>query len=280
MVVQLQAVAVPGAKLESLEIPGLYHRDPLPMGARIGPLAFSSVIGGQDPATGQNVADPVAQIQCAFENVRRFMLETGAGLDQVNHVWVYMQSHFPFHDQMVEAWIRTFPGAHSRPARKTIPYASLSGETHIQVQVSGVLQPGRRTNIEVENVHHIDPIPMGSMIGGFLHSSGIGGLDPEKGKQWTKPTIHSTEAFMVDGLVAQADMALEHVRTLMRNAKGSPDDVAVLTILLQRLSDAPVVAERLKALFPNADNMPALRFQRYNLPTHLDLQLHVTGVLG
>ncbi len=279
MCVQLQAVAFPGESVVPLEIPGLFHRDPLPMGARIGPQVFSSVIGGQDPVSGHTSADPVTQIRCAFENLRRFMRAAGAGLEQVNHVWVFMQAHFPYHDQMVEAWVETFPDPASRPARKTLPYPGLVGDNHIQLQVTGTLQGGPRTNYEVEHVHHIDPIPMGARIGRFLYSSGIGGLDPEKGKRWVKPVIHSTEDFMVDGLLGQAHLSLEHVRTLMHNAGGSLDDVVAVTVLLQRLDDAPRVADQIRSFFADADNLPAVHFIAYRLPAHLELQLHVTAIL-
>jgi 2-iminobutanoate/2-iminopropanoate deaminase len=280
MCVQLQAVAHPGETLVPLEIPGLFHRDPLPMGARIGPQVFSSVIGGQDPLSGRTSADPVAQIRCAFDNMGRFMRAAGASLDQVSHVWVFMQPHFPYHDQMVVAWVDTFPDAASRPARKTLPYPGLTGDNHIQLQVTGILEGGSRTNYEIEHVHHIDPIPMGARIGRFLYSSGIGGLDPEKGKRWVRPVIHSTEDFMVAGLLEQTRQSLEHVRTLMHNAGGSLDDVVALTVLVQRLGDAAVVADQIRRCFADPDNLPALHFIAYKLPAHLEMQLHVTAVLA
>src|SRR4029450_7177902 len=49
MEVQLMAAAVVGEKREPLEIPGLSHKDPLPMGTRLGQFVFSSVIAPEDP---------------------------------------------------------------------------------------------------------------------------------------------------------------------------------------------------------------------------------------
>lgn len=279
VVVQLQAVALIGEKASPLEIPGLWHRDPLPMGARIGDQLYSSVISGQDPDNGgRMVKDPVAQIACVFDNARRLMEQAGSTLDQINHVWVFMQPHFPWHDQMVEAWVRTFADPASRPARKTVPYDGLSGDNHIQIQITATLAGGKRSNLEVEHVHHIDPIPLGSRVGRFLYSSGIGGLDPEKGRQWVKPEIHSTAAFMVDGLEAQTRLSLMHLDTLMKNDGATLDNVAALTVLVRRFEDVPVIAEHLRRSFPDAQSQPAVQYIHYRLPDHVLVQLHAVGV--
>lgn len=277
LVVQLQAVAMAGQTQKPIEIPGLWHRDPLPMGAQIGPYVFSSVIGGQDPATGDLIVDPVPQIQTAFDNIRRFMEQAGGGLDDVNHVWVFLQENFAWQEAMVDIWVKMFPDDHSRPARKTLPYG-LAGDMQIQVQVTGMLG-GKRRNFEIENVHHNDPIPMGSRIGRLVHSSGIAGLDPVKGAG-LRSHFGPTAAFMVEGgLVPETEMALSHLPTFMRNAGGTIDDIAQLTVLLRNLEDAPVVMERIRRTFRNPDDMPALRFVNYHLPKQMSVQFHVTGVL-
>src|SRR6266566_3022181 len=48
--VQLMAACVLGETRVPIEIPGLIHKDPLPMGAKLGPMVFSSVIAPEDPA--------------------------------------------------------------------------------------------------------------------------------------------------------------------------------------------------------------------------------------
>ena len=225
-------VAYVGSTARSLEIPGLWHRDPLPMGAQIGPLVFSSVIGGQDPESGNVVAHPEAQITQAFANTRLFMEQAGGSLDDINHLWVFLQDGFKHHDFMVETWLKTFPDEHSRPARKTLPY-KLGGDLQIQIQLTGVLS-GRRRNFEIENVHHNDPIPMGSRIGQVIHSSGLAGQDPVKGKG-ARSQFGPTATFMVRraAFVPETEMALEHVRTFMHNAGATFDDVTQLTNLVR-----------------------------------------------
>ena len=46
-----------------IEVPGVPHRAPIPMGARIGPVVFSSAISGQDPESGKVPEDPAVQAQ-------------------------------------------------------------------------------------------------------------------------------------------------------------------------------------------------------------------------
>ncbi len=278
MVVQLQAFAFAGGKQKSIEIPGLWHKDPLPMGAQVGPLAFSSVIGGQEPTTGEMVADPEGQIRTAFDNIRLFMEQAGGTLDNVNHVWVFLQEDFKFHDAMVDTWVKTFPNEHSRPARKTLPY-KLGGDMQIQVQLTAMME-GARRNFEIENVHHNDPIPMGSRTGRLVHSSGIAGLDPVKGAG-VRSHFGSTAVFMVEGgLIAETDMALTHLGTFMKNAGGTLDDIAQLTVLVRKFSDAPIIMDRMKRIFPNPDDMPALRFINYRLSPQMAVQFHVTAVVA
>ena len=41
------------SKREVIEIPGLSHMVPIPMGAKKGNIVFSSAIGGRNPETGE-----------------------------------------------------------------------------------------------------------------------------------------------------------------------------------------------------------------------------------
>lgn len=264
MAVQVQACAYAGAIRQPLEIPGLAHRDPLPMGAKVGPLVYSSVIGGDDPATGKPVAGAEAQIECAFENARALMRQAGGDVGGINHLWVFLPRDFRRQKTMLDAYLRMFPDAGARPARKTVPYDLPEG-AHIQIQLTGVIGAAR-TNYEVPGVGHHDPIPMGSRIGDILHSSGVYAVDPASGKT------------IAGGLEAQIDLSLDNVRALMQAAKGSLDNIAALTVLVRDYADAPPIVAKLRRLFPDWEKAPALRFVNYHLPPELLVQFHVTGV--
>ncbi len=260
--VQLMAVCVLGEERVPLEIPGLSHKDPLPMGAKLGPMVFSSVIAPEDPANGKLVDGALPQIDRAFENMKLLMRAAGGTDADINHVWVFMKD-FAWQPAMVQRWVDDYPRFGNRPARKTLPY-DLAGDTQIQVQLTGYLG-GVRTNYEVPGVGHDDPIPMGSSIGPLVQSSGMFGIDPATGKR-------------VEGLESQLPHAMGNIASLLREAGAGPDSIAHLTVMLQDYADAPKVQAALTWLFPDRDNWPALKFVTYRMPAHWGVQFHVTAM--
>jgi 2-iminobutanoate/2-iminopropanoate deaminase len=261
--VQLMAACVLGETRVPIEIPGLSHKDPLPMGAKLGPMVFSSVIAPEDPANGTLAKGALPQIDRAFDNMKLFMQAAGGSDAGINHAWVFMKD-FAFQHDMVERWVRDYPDFGDRPARKTLPY-DLAGDSQIQVQLTGRLGDSRK-NYEVPGVGHDDPIPMGSSIGPLLQSSGMFGIDPATGKR-------------VEGLEAQLDKALRNIRGLLDQAGTTPASIAHLTVMLQDYADAPRVSAALREMFPDAENAPALKFITYRMPAHWRVQFHVTAIM-
>ncbi len=263
LLVQVQAIAVQNAERRTIGVPGLKHKDPLPMGARVGDYVFSSVFAPEDPATGKPVEGALNQIQRAFDNGALFMREAGGGEADINHYWVFMQD-FAWQKTMVDEWVRRWPNFGDRPARKTLPYELPAG-SEIQLQLTAVVN-GKRTNYEVPGVGHHDPIPMGSRVGPLLQSSGIYGIDPANGK-------------IVEGRDAQTDMVIRITRGLMEQAGGTPDDIAALTIMLQDFNDVPYFRRRSTELFPDPERGPALHFVNYGMPKHWHVQFHLSAIL-
>ncbi len=264
LAVQLQAVAVLNAKRQSIGVPGLKHKDPLPMGARLGPYVFSSVFAPEDPATGKPVEGALAQIKRAFDNGGLFMKEAGGSEDDINHFWVFMKD-FQWQPAMVEEWVRRWPTFGDRPARKTLPY-ELPASSEIQLQLTGVLG-AKRTNFEVPGVGHHDPIPMASRVGPLFQSSGIYGIDPADGE-------------VVEGMEKQTDMVQLITRRVLEQAGGTVEDITALTVMVQDFSNVPYFRERLLELFPDPQTSPALHFVNYRMPEKWHVQFHVTAVLG
>jgi enamine deaminase RidA (YjgF/YER057c/UK114 family) len=171
---------------------------------------------------------------------------------------------FAWQKAMVEHWVGRWPNFGDRPARKTVPYELPAG-SEIQTQLTGVLG-ARRENFEVPGVGHHDPIPMGSRVGPLLQSSGIYGIDPATGK-------------VVDGREPQTDMVLRITEGLLEQAGATADDVAALTVMVQDFRDVPYFRSRLKGLFPDERQGPALHFINYEMPKQWHVQFHVTAVL-
>src|SRR6185295_4979226 len=117
----LMAACVLGEPRVAVEIPGLSHKDPLPMGAKLGRMVFSSVIAPEDPANGKLADGALAQIGRCFENMKLFMKAAGGNDGEINHAWVFMKD-FAWQPAMVERWVKDYPNFGDRPARKTLPY--------------------------------------------------------------------------------------------------------------------------------------------------------------
>lgn len=265
VLVQLQMFGVVGRRRQVLEIPGLSHRDPLPMGVKISERVFSSVIGGQDPQTGKPVGGSEGQIEQAFQNMRILMEQAGGTTANVGHVWVFLRDK---KDQpaMVKTWLRMFPEDGDRPARKTIMYDELKGrETAIQLQFTGILG-SKRQNFEIPGVGHHDPIPMGAKLGNLLFSSGVGGYDPSTGKRG-------------EGLERQAELAFQNMRTLVERAGAATDNIAQVTILLKDLSSEWAVMQNWLEMFPDEGNRPASHTMTLGLAAENLVQLHLIAVV-
>jgi 2-iminobutanoate/2-iminopropanoate deaminase len=106
----------------SLEIPGVTHGGaPIPMGARVGNILYSSGIPGVDPANGKLGADAASQARFAFANLRTLLQVGGAGLEQVVRLTVYLKDSSAREPVNAE-WLKCFPDPHDRPARHTLTY--------------------------------------------------------------------------------------------------------------------------------------------------------------
>lgn len=125
------------AKRESIEIPGLAHGAPIPMGSKIGNLVYSSAISGRDAATGEVPGDPDAQAETLFENIRKFMELAGGSPDDIVRMTVYMKEE-EYRGSINEAWLKMFPHEHDRPARHAVK-SPVRGEALFQIEVVAVL---------------------------------------------------------------------------------------------------------------------------------------------
>jgi 2-iminobutanoate/2-iminopropanoate deaminase len=260
--VLLQAFGRSGSTAVEVAVSGLVHRSPLPAAARLGSWVFSSVICGDDLKSGAFAEMPEAQIAQAFDNVGAVMEAAGGALDGVNHLWVFL-SDMALNRTMLSAYLRAFPRERDRPARKTVAYKLPPG-LHIQVQFVGDVVDGRR-NFEAPGVWHHDPIPLASLAGGLLLSSGVHGIDPH------------TSQMVKGGVREETRVAVGNVEALMEAADGSLSDVAGLTVLVRDYADAPAIRDAVGARF---GDLPALHFANYPLPDELNVQFHIAAARG
>lgn len=129
------------ARRRSIHLEGLRHGAPIPSGAVVGNLVFSSAISGRDGASDALPAGPDEQAAAMFRNVRRFMEAAGGTPEDIGHVKVYLRDE-KYRDAVNKAWLEMFPDPHNRPARHATK-AELRSGVLFQVEVIAVLDPAK-----------------------------------------------------------------------------------------------------------------------------------------
>jgi 2-iminobutanoate/2-iminopropanoate deaminase len=236
--VELEVVGARGAR-ESIEIDGVRHKDPLPMGARVGRHVFSSVIVTDVPHSDERL-DGVPAIQQNFDNMTAFIEAAGGTLDDISNVWVFL-GMWELHERYVDIWCDVFKDEHSRPSRKTNQYP----QTSVQMQLEAVIGGGRK-NLEIPGIGHHDPIPMGAITGGVFTSSGVDARDPATGE------APADVPARIDGCLANLDRLLEQ-------AQLSREHLYQVTGLVEDRSSIPAFTEAWRRYRPDTANPPAFQ---------------------
>src|ERR1041384_3544077 len=125
------------AKRKSIHIKGREHGAPIPNGAVIGNIVFSSAISGKDAKTGVLSSNPDEQAEAMFRNLRFFLEETGATPDSIGYMTVFLKEE-KYRDAVNKSWVKMFPDEHDRPARHAVK-AELRGDVLFQIQIVAVL---------------------------------------------------------------------------------------------------------------------------------------------
>ena len=108
----------------------------------------------------------------------------------------------------------------------------------------------RRHSFEVPGLHHQNPIPMGSIIGPFMMSSGIFGMEPE-----TRKTPADVES--------QCKLMFANIRRVMEAAGGSVDDIIKVVVWAKDKSFKEAVNREWLAMFPDEHSRPARHTMLY-----------------
>ncbi len=123
----------------SIEVEGVSHGNaPIPMGARVGNMIYSSGIMGKDPSNDQLPGDADSQAKHVFQNLRTLLRNGGSCLEDVVYVKAYVADN-TYRSALNKKWLECFPDPHDRPARHTI-LTDLPGGMLIQIEVIAVVQ--------------------------------------------------------------------------------------------------------------------------------------------
>ena len=109
----------------------------------------------------------------------------------------------------------------------------------------------KRRSFEVPGLHHENPIPMGSIIGNLMMTSGIFGMEPE-----TRKTPEDVES--------QCRLMFANVRRVMEAAGGSPADIIKMVVWARDKSFKDAKNKEWLAMFPDPQSRPARHTMMYS----------------
>jgi len=126
----------------------------------------------------------------------------------------------------------------------------------------------RRRSFEFPGLQHENPIPMGCVIGPFMMSSGIFGMDPETRK--IPPDIDS-----------QCKLMLANVRRVMEAAGGSVDDIIKMVVWTKDKTFKEALNKEWLVMFPDPHSRPARHTMLYDgFSGNTLIQCEIIAVLG
>ena len=121
---------------KTIEIDGVRHNAPIPMGARVDNIVWSSGIQGMDPETGLVPDDGIAQVGFAFRNLDSFLRAAYVTYDDIVRLTVHLAEP-SLRDEVNKYWLELYPDEHDRPARHALNIA-LNNNMLVQLEVFAV----------------------------------------------------------------------------------------------------------------------------------------------
>ena len=127
------------SRRQTIHIPGVSHSAPIPFGARVGSVVYSSGIRGDNAETGKLSDDVEEQARQCFRNMRTFLEYAGATPDDVVRLTCYLKN---LNDRSAinEPWLEMWPNEDDRPARHTTKYDPPQGGMKVQIEVIAVVE--------------------------------------------------------------------------------------------------------------------------------------------
>jgi len=126
-------------KGRSIHVDGVKHGAPIPMGARVGNMIFSSGIMGADPATGTVPEDLESQCVFAFANMKTMVENAGGTIKNIGTIKVYMKDRSQ-RGAVNRPWLEMFPDEDDRPARHAIEYDAFPPGVLVQLEIVAVVE--------------------------------------------------------------------------------------------------------------------------------------------
>ena len=124
---------------QTIHIPGVQHNAPIPYGARVGNVVYSSAIQGINADTGELPEDVYEQARQCFRNMHTFLQHAGATPDDIVRLTCFL-ADLGDRQALNEPWLELFPDENDRPSRHTSRYVPQPGGMKIQIEVIAVVE--------------------------------------------------------------------------------------------------------------------------------------------
>lgn len=125
----------------------------------------------------------------------------------------------------------------------------------------------RRRSFEVPGLEHVNPIPMGCIIGRVMMTSGIFGMEPATRRA-------------PDDIDGQCRLMFENIRRVMAAAGGSPGDIIKIVVWAKDRSFKDAINTEWLAMFPDEGSRPARHTMIYDrFAGNILVQCELTAVL-
>jgi 2-iminobutanoate/2-iminopropanoate deaminase len=244
-------------------LPGLSAGDAVaPDLVSVGNLFFTSGVRGVDLQSGHLPEDPAEQYRNAWHNLAALVEGAGFTTDNIGLVTNFIDSQ-DYRAHINPGWLKLFPDATNRPARKTTSFPLPPG-VGVELQAFGV-RDETRTCIELPGLKHRDPLPNAARLGDYVFTSVI--------VPWDLSTSET-----VVGEDAQTDQCFDNMRLLMEQAGGSVDDVVLQWVYLNDFAYQPYMVDVYLEAWPIEQYQAARKTFRY--PMGAQIQIQCIGRIG
>ena len=119
----------------------------------------------------------------------------------------------------------------------------------------------KRKSISAPDIpEHKNPIPAATRIGDLVFSSAVGGEDPDSHE-------------LPEDSESQIANVFKTIRAIMREADGSPDNIARLSVYLADMEDRKLVNPHWLEMFPDEPSRPVRHTTAKKLPPGRKIQV-------
>ena len=260
--IQLDVIAVPGARRKRIDIANVEARDPTVV---IGDWLFTSRLHGLSPATGRPLAGLQPQLSQAIANART-LLELAGGDRQLVQLTTFGlgSSYRDGAHAALEAAVK----AEARPPARNVLHSWVRPGTEAMVEAVALARSNGHDFRELFLAPMHSNQAAGLKYGRLVFAGGLAPIDARG------------ELVTGGGVEAQLRAVLTNMDRLMADAGCGRADVARASFYLRDLNDRPVLNSVWQEWFPDPQDRPPHTYMPAALPVGQDVALQLIALAG